>query len=73
MRPMGFQIFRQVRESRWVVTLGNSLNRGNSLYGTYLDREQALLDAIDAARDAMQAGYEAQVWIRDGSTAARVF
>ena len=67
MRPMGFQIFRQLRESRWVVTLGNSL------YGTYLDKEQALLDAIDAARDAMQAGYEAQVCIRDRSTAARVF
>ena len=53
MRPMGFQIFRQLRESRWAVTLGNSL------YGIYLDKEQALLDAIDAARNDMQAGYEA--------------
>jgi hypothetical protein len=53
--------------------LGNSLYRGNSLYGTYLDKQQALLDTIDAARDAVQAGYEAQVWIRDRSTAARVF
>ena len=49
------------------------LHRGISLYGTYLDKEQALLDAIDAARDAMHAGYEAQIWIRDRSTAARAF
>ena len=36
-------------------------------------QEQALLDAVDAARDAMQAGYEAQVWIKDRSALARVF
>ena len=35
-------------------------------------QEQALLDAVDAARDAMQAGYEAQVWIKVGSALARV-
>jgi hypothetical protein len=46
---------------------------GDLIYGAYLDREQALLDAVDAARDALQAGREAQVWIRDRSTAARVF
>jgi hypothetical protein len=46
---------------------------GDSIYGAYLDKEQALLDAVDAARDAVQAGREAQVWIRDRSTAARVF
>jgi hypothetical protein len=73
MRPMQFHVLRQTRESRWVVMLGNSLDRGNSLYGTYLDKEQALLDAVDAARDAMQAGCEAQVWINDKSTAERVF
>lgn len=53
--------------------VGNSLNNGNSLYGAYLDKEQALLDAVDAARDALQAGCEARVWIRDRSTTARVF
>jgi hypothetical protein len=53
--------------------LGNSLYRGNSVYGTYLDKEQAVLDAVDAARDAVQAGCEAQVWIKDRSTTARVF
>jgi hypothetical protein len=73
MRVMEFQVCRRGRESRWVVALGNSLYGGNSFYGAYLDKEQALLDAIDAARDAQQAGCEAQVWIRDRSTVARVY
>jgi hypothetical protein len=43
------------------------------IYGAYLDEEQARLDAIDAARDAQQAGCEAQVWIfRDRIRAERV-
>ena len=67
MRVMEFQVCRRGRQARWVVTLGNSI------YGAYLDKEQALLDAVDAARDALQAGREAQVWVRDRSTAARVF
>lgn len=73
MRPIEFKVCRQGRESKWVVMLGNSLDSGNSLYGAYLDKEQAVLDAVDAARDALQAGCEAQVWIRDRSTTARVF
>jgi hypothetical protein len=32
-----------------------------SVYGAYLDKEQALLDAVDAARDALQTGRDAQV------------
>jgi hypothetical protein len=67
MRILEFQVCRRGREARWVVTLDDSV------YGAYLDREQALLDAVDAARDALQAGYEAQVWIRDRSASARVF
>jgi hypothetical protein len=67
MRILEFQVCRRGRQARWVVTLGDLI------YGAYLDREQALLDAVDAARDALQAGREAQVWIRDRSTAARVF
>jgi hypothetical protein len=63
MRILEFQVCRRGRQARWVVTLGDSI------YGAYLDREQALLDAVDA----LQAGREAQVWIRDRSTAARVF
>jgi hypothetical protein len=73
MGPMEFQVCRQRRKSRWVVMVGNSLSNGNSLYRAYLDKEQALLDAVDAARDALQAGCEARIWIRDRSTMARVF
>ena len=73
MRAMQFQVRRQARESRWIVMVGNSLYRGSSLYGTYLDKEQAVLDAVDAARDAVQAGCEAQVWIKDRSTTGRAF
>ena len=62
-----FQVCQRGRESRWTVTLRNTI------CGTYVDKEQALLDAVDAARDSLQAGCEAQVWIGDGSTAARVF
>jgi hypothetical protein len=43
------------------------------LYGVYLNKEQALLDAVDAARDAVQAGDDVQVWIKNRSTMARVF
>jgi hypothetical protein len=64
---MEFQVCRRGRQSRWVVTLGNAV------YGAYLDKEQALLDAVDAARDALQAGNEAQVWLKDRAATARVF
>ena len=64
---MEFQVCRRGREARWVVTLGDAV------YGAYLDKEQALLDAVDAARDALQSGSEAQVWLRERSTTARVF
>jgi hypothetical protein len=67
MRVMEFQVSRRGREARWVVTLDDSI------YGAYLDKEQALLDAVDAARDAVQLGRQAQVWLRERSTAARVF
>jgi hypothetical protein len=66
MDVIEFRVCREGAE-RWVVTLGNAV------YGSYLDREQALLDAVDAARDAMQGGCEAQVWLRDSSVASRVF
>ncbi|GEM_PF-1076771 len=67
MGVMEFQVCRQGRDARWVVRLGNAV------YGAYLDKEQALLDAVDAARDALQAGHEAQVWLRERATAARIF
>ena len=67
MGIMEFQVCRQGSEARWVVTLGGSV------YGAYLDKEQALLDAVDAAREALQCGQEAQVWIRERSNSARIF
>jgi hypothetical protein len=67
MFALEFHVRQRGRDPRWTVTIGNSL------YGAYLDKEQALLDAVDAARDAMQAGHEAQVWIKDRSGLARVF
>jgi hypothetical protein len=62
-----FQVCRRGREARWVVTLGKTI------YGAYLDKEQALLDAVEAARDALASGKEAQVWVKDRSAASRVF
>jgi hypothetical protein len=62
-----FRVCRRGREARWVVTLGAAV------YGAYLDQEQALLDAVDAARDAVQRGGEAQVWLWDRRIASRIF
>jgi hypothetical protein len=67
MFTLQFYVRPRGRDPRWVVRLGHSF------YGAYLDKEQALLDAVDAARDAVQAGYEAQVWIKDRSAPTRVF
>ena len=67
MFALQFQVCPRGRDQRWVVRLGDSF------YGVYVDKEQALLDAVDAARDAVHAGYEAQVWIKDRSAFARVF
>ncbi len=63
---MEFRVCRRGRAARWVVTLGERV------YGAYLDKEQALLDAVDAARDALAAGNDAQVWLKDRTT-MRVF
>ena len=67
MDVMAFEICRRQRDNSWVVCLGGAL------YGSYLDREQALLDAVDAARDAQQSGCQAQVWLREQTDAARIF
>ena len=67
MGIMEFQVCRQGRHARWVVRIGDVV------YGSYLDKEQALLDAVDAARDALQTGRDAQVWVRDRTEAARIF
>jgi len=54
--PMLFRVCRDEREGRWVVLVEDRL------YGEYLDKEEAVLDAIDAVRDARTAGGEAEVW-----------
>jgi hypothetical protein len=67
MEILEFHVCRQGRDMQWVVRLDNTT------YGAYLDKEQALLDAVDAARDARQAGREAQVFLREHAVAARIF
>jgi hypothetical protein len=44
MFALQFQVSPRGRDARWVVRLGGSF------YGAYLDKEQALLDAVDAVR-----------------------
>jgi len=70
---MEFHVCRETGKSKWVVMVRNSLHRGNLPYRTCLDKEQAVLDAVNAARDVMQAGYQAQVWIKDRPSTARMF
>jgi hypothetical protein len=66
MGIMEFEVCRRARDARWIVRLNNAL------YGAYLDKEQALLDAVDAARDALNCGREAQVWVREHAGTARI-
>ncbi len=55
MRKLEFKVCWYGSEAVWAVRLGDEI------YGTYLSKEQALLDAVDAAGDARQAGYDAHV------------
>ncbi len=64
---MKFTVCRRSRDARWIVRLGDAL------YGSYLDKEQAVLDAVDAACDAQQRGGDAQVWICDRAGTARIY
>jgi hypothetical protein len=67
MSTLEFQVCRNNDDSAWMVRLGSAV------YGFYLDKEQALLDALDAARDVSDTGREAQVWVCDSAEAARIF
>jgi hypothetical protein len=52
---MEFNVCQTGRDKHWVVLVGGRV------YGRYLNREQAVLDAIDAAEDARCCGRAAQV------------
>jgi hypothetical protein len=66
VETMMFQVCQHGRSAQWVVRLNDAI------YGAYLDKEQALFDAIDAAHDARQVGCDAQVWVRGRSASDRV-
>jgi hypothetical protein len=53
---MLFRVCRDERQERWVVRVEERL------YGEYLDKDDAVLDAIEAAHDARATGCEAEVW-----------
>jgi hypothetical protein len=67
MGTLEFQVCHHDDEALWIVRLGSTV------YGYYLDKEQALLDAVDAARDASETGREVQVWVCDSAEPARIF
>jgi hypothetical protein len=62
---MLFRICRQGVPKRWVVLLEEGL------YGEYIDKDQALLDAVEAATDVREAGQQVEVW--DQIRAVRVY
>lgn len=66
METMEFQVCQQVDDARWIVRLDDTE------YGAYLDKEQAVLDAVDAAHDARETGRDAVVWLHDEASAARI-
>ena len=62
---MLFRVCRKGSPARWMVLVEGRF------YGEYIDKGQALLDAIAAATDAREAGQEAEVW--DQARAVRVY
>ena len=53
---MLFRVCRDGRQAQWVVLVEDRL------YGEYLDKDNAVLDAIEAVNDARATGSEAEVW-----------
>lgn len=56
MSCLKFEVHQTGRGRDWVVLVGGKL------YGRYLSREQAVLDAFDAAEDARRSGDAAEVF-----------
>jgi hypothetical protein len=52
---MIFHLCRSGSSVTWIVLEGQP-------YGDYLDRDQAVMDAIDAAQEAREIGGAAEVW-----------
>jgi hypothetical protein len=58
-----FYVFRldpEGRTPRWTV------RKGDETYGEYLDQTAAILDAVEAAQEALGRGDEAHVVVDDG-------
>jgi hypothetical protein len=53
---MLFHVCRNGTPARWTVLVGEQV------YGEYLDKDQAVADAVEAAMDAQLAGQTAEVW-----------
>jgi hypothetical protein len=56
MSCLKFEVHQTGRGRDWVVLVGGKL------YGRYLSREEAVLDAFDAAEDARRSGRAAEVF-----------
>jgi hypothetical protein len=55
MSCLKFEVRQTGRSRDWVVLVGGKL------YGRYLSREEAVLDALDAAEDVRRSGRTAEV------------
>ena len=55
LMAMLFRVCRDERQA-WIVLVGDQL------YGEYLGKDQAVLDAIEAVKDARAGGGEAEAW-----------
>jgi hypothetical protein len=53
---MHFHVCRNGTPARWTVLVEGQV------YGEYLDIDQAVADAVEAAMEAQEAGRTAQVW-----------
>ena len=54
--PLLFHICRKGSPARWTVLIEGQL------YGEYLDKDQAVTDALEAAIEAQEVGRTAEVW-----------
>jgi hypothetical protein len=63
--PVLFRVRRVGRQARWVVLVGDRV------YGEYLDKQGAVLDAIEAAKETRETGNEVEVW--DQSRSLRLY